>query len=182
MRKFAIATLLAIATVSASAADFVSVDVDHVKNNVNRQESNAQYVRAGKTIGGIDFGLQSRTAVGNKGGMLNSLEVTAGVGKLGAVAPFVGVGYDNGFNGAANGSYTYGLVGATAGAKVGPGFALAGVKTRVGTSAAHETKQTVAFGTYSIPVAKNIALNVNASKSYQDIKENAYGVGLGFSF
>lgn len=181
MRKFAIATLLAIATVSASAADFVSVDVDHVKSNVTNQESNAQYVRAGKTISGINFGLQSRTAVGNNGGMLNSLEVTAG-GKLGPVAPFVGVGYDNGFNGARGASYTYGLVGATAGAKIGPGFALAGVKTRVGTSAAHETKQTVAFGTYSIPVAKNIALNVNASKSYQDIKENAYGVGLGFSF
>jgi hypothetical protein len=97
-------------------------------------------------------------------------------------APFVGVGYDNGFNGAANGSYTYGLVGATTGTKIGPGFALLGVKTRVGSSAAVETKQTVVFGTYSIPVAKNVAFNINAGKSYQDIKEDSYGVGLRFGF
>lgn len=180
MKKFAFAILLASATMAASAADYVSIAVDHVKNK-SGQESSAQYVRAGKTIGGIDFGLQSRTAAGNQGGLRNSLEVTAG-NKFGPVSPFVGVGYDNGLNGAPNGSYTYGLVGATTGAKVGPGFALAGVKTRVGTSAPVETKQTVVFGTYSIPVAKNIALNLNASKSYQDIKEDAYGLGLSFGF
>lgn len=179
MKKIAFASLLALAAVSASA-QYVSVDVDHVKTK-SGQESSAQYVRAGKNIGGIDFGLQSRTGVGNQGGMFNSLEVTAG-NKLGPVAPFVGVGYDNGFNGAPAGSYTYGLIGATAGAKVGPGFAFGGVKTRVGTSAKVETKQTVAFATYSIPVAKKISLNLNASRSYQDIKETAYGVGLGFGF
>jgi hypothetical protein len=66
--------------------------------------------------------------------------------------------------------------------KVGPGFALAGINTRVGTTASTETKQTVAFGTYSIPVAKNVDIRLNVSKSYQDIRENAYGVGVGFSF
>ena len=179
MKKIAFASLLALASV-ASSAQYVSVDVDHVKTKAG-QESSAQYVRAGKTISGVDYGLQSRTGVGNKGGMFNSLEVTAG-GKLGPVAPFVGVGYDNGFNGAPAGSYTYGLLGATAGTKVGPGFAFGGVKTRLGTSAKVETKQTVAFGTYSLPLAKGIALNLNASKSYQDIKETAYGVGLSFGF
>lgn len=180
MKKFAFAILLASATMAASAADYVSVAVDHVKAK-SGQESSAQYIRAGKTIGGIDFGLQSRTAVKNTGGMLNSLEVSAG-NKLGPISPFVGVGYDNGFNGAPDGSYTYGLVGATTGTKVGPGFALLGVKTRVGTSAKVETKQTVVFGTYSIPVTKNVAVNLNAGKSYQDIKENSYGLGLSFGF
>ena len=180
MKKIAIATLLASAAMVASAADFVRIDVDHVKNK-SGQESSAQYIRAGKTIGGIDFGLQSRTGVGNQGGMFNSLEITGG-NKLGPIAPFVGVGYDNGFNGSPAGSYTYGLVGATTGAKVGPGFALAGVKTRVGTSAPVETKQTVAFASYSVPVAKKISLNFNASKSYQDIKEDSYGVGVSFGF
>ncbi len=179
MKKFALASLLAVAF-TANAADFVSVDVDHVKTKAG-QESSAQYVRAGKTIGGINFGLQSRTGVGNQGGMFNSMEITAG-NKLGPVAPFVGVGYDNGFNGAPAGSYTYGLIGATTGTKIGPGFAFGGVKTRIGTSAPVETKQTVVFATYSIPVAKQISLRVNASKSYQDIKETAYGVGLGFNF
>jgi hypothetical protein len=113
--------------------------------------------------------------------MLNSLEVTAGKSMFG-ITPFVGVGLDNGFNGARNSDYKYGLVGATAGLKVGPGFALAGVKTRVGTTATTETKQSVVFGTYSYPVLKNVVLNLNASKSYQDIQENAYGLGVGFSF
>lgn len=179
MKKIVFASLLALASV-ASSAQYVSVDVDHVKTK-SGQESSAQYVRAGKTIGGIDFGLQSRTGVGNQGGMFNSLEVTGG-GKLGPIRPFVGIGYDNGFNGAPGGSYTYGLVGATAGTKVGPGFAFGGVKTRVGSSAPVETKQTIAFATYSLPLAKNIALNVNASKSYQDIKETAYGLGIGVGF
>ena len=59
---------------------------------------------------------------------------------------------------------------------------MAGVKTRVGTTAVTETKQSVVFGTYSVAVAKNVAINLNASKSYQDIQENAYGLGIGFSF
>ena len=180
MKKFAFASLLALASF-ASSAQYVSVSVDHVKTSAG-QESSAQYIRAGKTIEGIDYGLQSRTGVGNKGGMFNSLEVTGAAGKFGPVQPFVGIGYDNGFNGAPAGSYTYGLLGATTGARVGPGFAFGGIKTRLGSSAKVETKQTVAFGTYSLPIAKNLALNVNASKSYQDIKETAYGVGLAFGF
>ena len=179
MKKFAFASLVAIAAFTASAADFVSVDVDHVKNSAG-QESSAQYVRAGKTIGGIDFGLQSRTGVGNQGGMFNSLEVTGGR-KMGPVAPFVGVGYDNGLNGAKNGQYDYGLVGVTTGTKVGPGFAFGGVKTRVNWDSSNP-KQTVAFGTYSIPLTKAVSVNVNASRSYQTIKESAYGVGLTIGF
>ena len=95
--------------------------------------------------------------------------------------PFVGVGYDNGLNGAKNGQYEYGLVGVTAGRAIGPGYLFGGVKTRVNWDSANP-KQTVAFGTYSIPVANKVSLNFNASKSYQDIKENAYGLGVGFSF
>jgi hypothetical protein len=181
MKKITIASLFAFLAFSASAADFVSVDVDAVKDNVTGARSTAQYVRAGKEIGGLQFGLQSRTAVLHDGGMLNSLEITGGK-TIGIVSPFVGIGFDNGFNGARGGDYQYGLVGVTTGAKIGPGFALAGIKTRVGSTAAVETKQTVAFGTYSIPLAKKVSLNINASKSYQDIQENAYGLGLSFSF
>jgi hypothetical protein len=167
---------------TAFAADYVSVDVDNVRGLHGASDSTAQYVRAGKGFGDYQFGLQSRTARVDGGGLLNSLEVTAANNKVGfaGVTPFVGVGHDNGFNGGT--SYNYGLVGATTGAKVGPGFALLGVKTRVGSTEAVATKQTVAFATYSVPVAKNVAINLNASKSYQNIKENALGLGLGFSF
>jgi hypothetical protein len=182
MKKiFAILALAVSGT--AFAADYVSVDVENVLGRDGAGDSTAQYIRAGKEIGGIQFGLQGRTAtMKDNSGILSSVEVTAAknsVRVLG-ITPFVGVGHDNGFNGGT--PYNYGLVGATTGAKVGPGFALLGVKTRVGTTAATETKQTVAFTTYSIPVAKGVALNLNASRSYQDIRETAYGLGLGFSF
>jgi hypothetical protein len=182
MKKiFAILALAVSGT--AFAADYVSVDVENVLGRDGAGDSTAQYIRAGKEIGGIQFGLQGRTAtMKDNSGMLSSVEVTAAKNsvKVLGITPFVGVGHDNGFNGGT--PYNYGLVGATTGAKVGPGFALLGVKTRVGTTAATETKQTVAFATYAIPVAKGVALNLNASRSYQDIRENAFGLGLGFSF
>lgn len=180
-----ILAILALASFgSAFAADFVSVDVDNVRGLKGASDSTAQYVRAGKGFGDYQLGLQSRTATVDGGGMLNSLEATLSTKKVGfaGVTPFVGIGHDNGFNGAQGGAYTYGLVGATTGVKVGPGFALLGVKTRVGSDEDTRTKQTVAFATYSIPVAKKVSLNLNASKSYQSIKEDALGLGLSFSF
>ena len=180
MKKLAIASLIAL-SFAATAADYVSVDIDHVKDVTTKAISDVQYIRIGKELSGIQFGLQSRTATAHAGGMLNSVEVTGGK-SVGLISPFVGVGYDNGINGAKNTGYTYGLVGATTGLPVGPGYALIGAKTRVGSTEAVDTKQTVAFGTYSLPLAKGVAFNVNVSKSYQDIKENAYGAGIKFSF
>ena len=182
MKKI-LAILALAATTSAFAVDYVSVDVENVLGRDGAGDSTAQYIRAGKEIGGIQFGLQGRTAtMKDNSGMLSSVEVTAAKNSINVagITPFVGVGHDNGFNGGT--PYNYGLVGATYGRPIGPGFLLLGAKTRVGTTAATETKQSVAFTTYSIPVAKGVALNLNASRSYQDIKENAYGLGLGFSF
>jgi len=168
---------------TAFAQNFISVDVDKVRGVNGATDSTATYVRAGKTIGDLQLGLQSRTATLEGGGMLNSLEVTTAHTKLviAGLRPFVGVGHDNGFNGGDGKSFQYGLVGATTGAKVGPGFALVGAKTRVNWDN-DNPKQTVAFATYMLPVTKNVSLNFNVSKSYQDIKENAFGLGLGFNF
>lgn len=181
MKKIFAILALAISS-SAFAVDFVSVDVENVQGRKGATDSTAQYVRAGKGFGDYQVNLQSRTAKFNGGGLVNSLELTGSNKKvsLAGVTPFVGVGYDNGYNGA--GSFNYGLVGATYGRPVGPGFLLLGVKTRVGSTEAVNTKQTVSFATYSIPVAKNVAVNFNASRSSQDIKEKAFGIGLGFSF
>lgn len=165
---------------SVFANSYVSVDVENVSGREGQANSQAQYVRAGKEIAGLQFGLQSRTAKVDNGGLLNSLELTAGK-KFGGFTPFVGVGHDNGFNGAPSSSYNYGLVGATYGMKMGPGFALAGVKTRVRADSA-DPKQTVTFAQYSIPVAKNISVNLGASHSAQDIKEKGYSLGLSFGF
>lgn len=168
---------------TAFAADYISVDVDNVLGRDGAGDSTAQYIRAGKQIGGIQFGLQGRTAtMKDNSGMLSSVEVTAAKSNLSVagITPFVGVGHDNGFNGGT--PYNYGLVGATTGFKVGPGFLLAGVKARAGSTEKDMTQQTIVFSTYSIPVANKVALNLNVSRSYRDIKEDAYGLGLTFSF
>jgi hypothetical protein len=173
--------ILAIAVLAASstafAADYFSVAFDHVEGRKGAQDSIAQYVRAGKSFGDYQLGLQVRNAKFADNTTGQSTELTAANSKvivLG-ITPFVGAGHDiTGYN--------YGLVGATAGAKVGQGFLLGGVKTRVGSSEANRTKQTVAFATYAIPVAKNVSFDLNASRSNQTIKENALGAGLTFNF
>ena len=67
---------------SAFAADYVSVDVDRVQGLKGAADSTAQYVRAGKSFGNLQLGLQSRTATVQGGGMLNSLELTAANKKI----------------------------------------------------------------------------------------------------
>ena len=180
MKKLAIATLATLAF-AATAADYASVDIDHVKSNSGGASSQAQYVRLGKEVAGLQLGVQSRTATVQSGGLYHSLETTVGKSVFG-VTPFVGMGFDNGANGAKGADYRYTLAGVSTGTGIGPGYLLGGLKTRLTSSEATMTHQTLAFATYSIPVTKGVALNINASKSYQDIKENAYGVGVGFSF
>ena len=174
-----ILAILALATGSAFAADYASIDVDHVVSKGGYASSQAQYVRVGKEVAGLQLGVQSRTSVSENGGMYNSLETTVGKSVAG-FTPFVGMGHDNGSASAQ--SYNYGLVGATTGMKVGPGFALAGFKTRVGSDEATRTKQTVTFVSYSVPVAKDVAVNVGASRSAQDIKERGASIGVSFGF
>ena len=177
--------LLAIAALAVSgvafAADYASVDVDHVVSKQGYASSQAQYVRVGKEVAGLQLGVQSRTSVSENGGMYNSLETTVGK-SIAGFTPFVGMGFDNGLNGGKGADFRYTLAGVTTGTGIGPGYLLGGLKTRLTSSEATMTHQTVAFGTYSIPVTKGVSINVNASKSYQDIKENAYGLGVGFAF
>lgn len=179
---------MAIATsaFAAQAADFVSVAVEHVTDRASSAKSTVEYVRAGKEINGLQYGLQSRSARSNDGtGLFSSLEGTVGknlqVAGFG-VTPFVGAGRDLTKNGASE-PYTYGVVGANVGKPVLGGFALAGVKTRAGsTESGSRTKQTLAYAEYAYPVAKNLALTVGATRSTQDIKERAFSVGVSVGF
>ena len=78
MKKLFAILALGMAT-STFAADYVSVDVENVTGRKGASNSTAQYVRTGKEIDGIQYGLQSRVAnIDNNGGTLSSLEVTAG--------------------------------------------------------------------------------------------------------
>jgi len=180
MKKTLLALALATSAVTSHAADYVSFDVDQVKDTRNKAESTAQYFRAGKDMAGMNVDIQVRTAVFDKGGMLNSVEVTAGKNIAGLNA-FGGVGYDNGFNGKVNGDFTYGLVGLKAGAPVGPLFTFAGVKTRVNWDN-DNPKQTVTWIGASMPLNKAVSVSASLSRSLQDIEEKAVGVGLRVSY
>jgi len=176
MKKTILALALATAAATSQAANYVSFDVDQVKDTRNKAESTAQYFRAGKDMAGLNLDLQVRTAVFDKGGMLNSVEVTAGKNIAGLNA-FGGVGYDNGFNGKVNGDFTYGLVGLKAGVPIGPLFAFTGVKTRVNWDT-DNPKQTVTWLGASMPLNKAVSVSASMSRSLQDIQEKAVGVGL----
>lgn len=184
MKKiFAILAMLA--ATSAFAADFVSVTAEHVTDRTTDAKSTVQYVRAGKEIAGLQYGLQSRTARSNDGtGLYSSLEGTVGknLGVAGlTVTPFIGAGRDFTKNGASE-PYTYGLVGVNAGKAIGPGYAFAGVKTRAGSTESSRTKQTLVYAEYAYPVAKNLAVTAGVTRSTQDIKERAFSVGLSVGF
>ena len=178
MKKIAIASLIAVAA-AAQAGGFVSYGVDQVTDRVSNKQSIAQYVRAGTSLGGFNLGLQNRNARTNDNqSMFNSLELTAGKTVFG-INPFVGVGFDNGGNGAK--PYEYGLVGANAGVKVGPGYAMAGAKTRVNWDSANP-KQSVVFATYDMPVISKVSVGLGVSQSYQDIQDRAVGLTVSVGF
>jgi len=181
MKKL-LACLAIAGTTSAGATGWASFDVDQVSARGKGKDSTAQYLRVGKNFGDINLMVQGRTATFDGGGMVNSVETTLSTKlfSLGPVTPFVGMGHDNGFNGGP--SFNYGLVGATMGGKVGPGFAMLGAKMRVGSTQDNMTNQTVAFASYNVPVTKNLGVNLNLSSSSQDIKENAVGLGVSVRF
>jgi hypothetical protein len=178
MKKTLLALSLAVASISASAANFVSVDLDRVKDDKSGVVSHAQYVRAGKDVAGLNLGLQVRTATFEGGGMLNSVEGTVGK-QMGPVNVFGGLGHDNGFNGGR--SFQYGLVGASTGMPLGPVYAFAGAKTRVNWNDKNPA-QTVTFAGVSKNLTKSVSVNAGWSKSFQDIKETAWSVGARVSF
>ena len=181
MKKL-IAVLALAASTTAGATGWASFDVDAVRGRDGAKDSTAQYLRIGKSFGDLNLMMQGRTARFDGGGLVNSVETTVSTPKisLGPVTPFVGFGYDNGFNGGPD--FKYGLVGATMGAKVGPGFAMAGAKTRVGSTQDNMTNQTVTFASYNMPIGKFTGINFNVSRSSQDIKENAVGMGVSVRF
>lgn len=179
MNKFLVAGLTAL-TFSAQATNYVSLEVDTVKDTKTRATSTAQYFRAGYDVYGLNLGLQSRTAAYRNGGLLSSYEGTVGK-QLGPVNVFGGVGYDNGFNAAKKSNYTYGLVGASAGVPIGPVYVFLGAKTRVNWDSANP-KQTVAFAGVSYNLTKSLSVDLDVSKSNQNIKEKAAGLGLRVTF
>lgn len=180
MKKSLLALALSLGFVTTAQAGWISYDLDHVKADAkDGKDSQAHYIRAGGQMAGFNTMMQARTASFDGGGMVHSVELTAGK-QLGPVSPFVGVGHDLGFNGAK--SFQYGLIGASTGWLVANKiYTYGGIKTRVNWDDANP-KQTVTFVGVSLPITKQLSANVGASKSTQDIKETAVGAGIRVSF
>lgn len=178
MKKTILSIALAIGFGSAQAG-WISYDLDHVKADAKgASDSQAHYIRAGGEVAGLSTMMQARSASFDKGGLVHSVELTAGK-QMGFISPFVGVGHDLGFNGSK--SFQYGLIGASTGMPLGKLFAYAGAKTRVNWDD-NNPKQTVTFVGVSMPITKQLSANVGASKSTQDIKETAVGAGFRITF
>ena len=178
MKKTILSLALALGF-STAQAGWISYDLDNVKADAKGgSDSQAHYIRAGGTVAGFSTMMQARTASFDRGGMVHSVELTAGK-QLGPISPFVGVGHDLGFNG--SGSFQYGLLGLSGGMPLGKLYAFAGAKTRVNWNDANP-KQTVTFVGISMPITKQLSANVGASKSTQDIKETAIGAGIRVTF
>jgi hypothetical protein len=160
-------------------AGWISYDLDQVKaDSKGASDSQAHYIRAGGNIAGFNTMMQARTASFDRGGMVHSVELTAGK-QLGRISPFAGVGHDLGFNGSK--SFQYGLLGITAGVPIGKLYVYGGAKTRVNWND-NNPKQTVTFVGVSMPITKTLSANVGASKSTQDIRETALGAGIRVTF
>jgi hypothetical protein len=159
------------------AGNFASVDVENVKDRGTQARTTVEYFRLGKDIGsGVQMDVQVRNARADATGALSqSLEVGASTG-VGPLFVGGGIGHDFGVR-----QYNYGYVVGGVAQKIGPVVANAGLKYRAGFDAANPT-QTLAFAGVSYPLTKTLAANVGVTRSYQDIKENAYNVGLKVSF
>ena len=178
MKKTILSIAMAVGFGTAQAG-WISYDLDHVKADAKGgKDSQAHYIRAGGSVAGFNTMMQARTASFDGGGMVHSVELTAGK-QLGPINPFVGVGHDLGFNGSK--SFQYGLLGVSAGVPLGKLYAYGGAKTRVNWDD-HNPKQTVTFLGVSAPLTKDLSANIGLSKSTQDIKESAWGLGLRKSF
>jgi len=178
--KKSLVALAAFISIASQAANFVQVEQEHVLGRNGQPNSEVSYLRAGKDLGDYTLGIQSRTARFSTNSISNSLETTVSNKNVSAfgITPFVGMGHN--FGSTTNG-YNYGIVGLKAGKQIGPGFAYASVKTRVRTSEA-DPKQTVVIAGYSVPISKDLAVNVGLSRSGQDIKERGASVGLSVGF
>jgi len=178
MKKTILSIAMALGFGTAQAA-WISYDLDNVKADAKGgRDSQAHYIRAGGKVIGLNTMMQARTASFSGGGMVHSVELTAGK-PLGLVSPFVGIGHDLGYNGAK--SFQYGLLGVSGGMPIGKLFAYAGAKTRVNWDD-NNPKQTVTFIGVSTPITKQLSANFGISKSTQDIKETAIGAGVRVSF
>lgn len=174
MKKIVTAAILSAALIGAThAATTVGLDLERVKDSNTGVVGQAQVLRVNSDFKGMGVGLQVRSTDSDR-----VFEATLGK-KFGMVTAFGGLAHNNGLVG--NADYNYAVVGASAGAKIGPVQVTAGVKTRVNWNEANPDQTTV-FAGASYPLARSTNLVAGVSKSYRGIEQSTMSVGLSYAF
>lgn len=207
MKKLLITSAMMLTSLFAMAGT-IGVDQDHVYNKAADVGGQAHILRWSDTIDGIDYGLSNRVTTygSNPNSSVNSskLKSSSGwgmwstfegsVGKSYAInstltlRPYVGMGYDDGQNGAVGTGYWYGRVGVAAGVKIGPGRWNTAITRRVNHESGH-LEQTMWLNNYSIPINDKFSVNLRASRGWQDALgvvpktyEDYTGIGITYKF
>ena len=207
MKKLFIASAMMLTSLFSNAGT-IGVDVDHVYNKAAYVGGVAHFLRWNDTIDGINYGLSNRTVrygsnpnssvassklrSSDGWGMWNNFE--GSVGKTYNIAgsfdlsPYVGLGYDDGQNGAVDKAYWYGRVGVATGVQIGPGRWNTAITTRVNHEAGH-LEHTMWLNNYSIPLNNQISINIRASRGWQNALgivpktyEDYTGIGITYKF
>lgn len=175
MKKLFTILALGLSVFAAQAANFASVDVENVEDRVTKAKSTVEYFRFGKNVGGFQLDVQARNSRTATGSLGQSLEVGTSTG-VGPLFVGAGIGHDFGIR-----QYNYGYVLGGLSQKVGPVLATGGVKYRTGFDAANPS-QTLVFAGVGYPLSKDVSVQAGMTRSFVDIKENAYNVGLRFNY
>lgn len=180
MRKLLLALSLVSAMSVAQAATF-GTNFEKSKDNDSNVSTTLQHFHAKGSMLKMDMNLDVRSQMEDREFHLKNAELTLGKKLLKSVDVFAGLGHEAGFQGANAPKFQYAVVGAKTGMKLGPFDAHAGVKTRVNFDG-DKPKQSHLFAGLAHPLTKAVTLHVNASKSFQDVKETAFGAGVSLKF
>ena len=179
MKKAVVAAAVAgaLGLVSVAQAAGFSVTQQFVTDRASKVESQAQVLTYTHDVGKYGVTLLSRTArFENGGGLINSLELTAGRA-LGPVYVFGGVGHDNGAK-----QFQYGLVGVAHSLPINKELSLyTAVSSRLNWET-HAPEQHLARVGLSLAMSKHASLNAGFMHSSGDIKERGVTVGAAFRF
>ena len=207
MKKLLITSAMMLTSLFSTAGT-VGVDVDHVRNAAGQVSGMAHILRWNDTVDGINYGLSNRTVTYGSNpsspvpsaklrsadvwGMWNKFEGSVGktydIGLPFKVSPFVGLGYDDGQNGAVGTGYGYGRVGISTGIPIGPGRWNTTLTTRVNYESNH-LNHTMWLNNYTIPLNDKFSVSVRVSRGWQNTigivpktTEDYRGIGITYKF
>tara|TARA_R110000868_G_scaffold146268_1_gene367055 strand:+ start:295 stop:825 length:531 start_codon:yes stop_codon:yes gene_type:complete len=176
LKKTLLSLIVTLSATASIASNFVSADIEFAKDRVTHKQSTVEYYTMGKDIAKYQLDVQVRNAETDAAHVLSqSIEVGASKG-FGPMSIGAGIGNEFGAK-----QYQYGYFAGGLSHKVGPVVASVGAKYSSKFDAP-DFSQLVVFGGVSYPLNKTVSLQAGATRSYKDVKENTYSVGIKVGF